>query len=576
MKRYLIYTLILLGVIFPSHPDPLFAQPRASQGILELPSWDFSQQGSIALRGQWEFYWKQLLAPADFASSSPELTGYMELPRQWNGYVVDGDRLPGEGYATFRLHVIAPGADRIMALHIPYMGTAYKMWINGELIAENGVVADRKANMVPEYAPLTVHFVSLGETTEILVQISNFHHRRGGMWQPITLGNCATITRGRERRQLWNMFLLGGVFFISIVHLGLYLFNRNQRESLYFAIFSLLLGGRTLFLDEILIQRILPGISWEWLLKIEYLAMYLAVPVFAAFTQAASTKLSPPHITKGYLITSTAFSIFTLLTPAVIYTKALLAFQLVIVSAIVYFLYATIKVICKEGHSVTLLYIGSILIALTVIYDILFYQNILKTEEPGALRLTALLLVETALFTLYSRNTSKLALIDPVTEIYNRNMLYQELDRVLATSKRFRKPCSLAIIDIDQFKKYNDTYGHLQADTFLHKFAQFLKRSIRRSDLVARFGGDEFVIILPATAAEQALAVMQRLKAAVDRHFLPTTPLISISVGVSTYPDPATTQQELLEQADQALYGAKQVRNNVRHYQQIVISPSNN
>ena len=126
----------------------------------------------------------------------------------------------------------------------------------------------------------------------------------------------------------------------------------------------------------------------------------------------------------------------------------------------------------------------------------------------------------------------------------------------------------MAILDIDGFKQFNDTFGHMYADRFLHKLAQFLRTSIRRSNLVVRFGGDEFVILLPATSVYQAVRALRRLKHTMDEDFLVDTPLLSVSIGISTFPEPARTKEELLEQADRALYRAKQEKNNIVHFEE--------
>jgi diguanylate cyclase (GGDEF)-like protein len=118
--------------------------------------------------------------------------------------------------------------------------------------------------------------------------------------------------------------------------------------------------------------------------------------------------------------------------------------------------------------------------------------------------------------------------------------------------KKYPEKMSLLMIDIDNFKKYNDTHGHPAGDELLRKLAQLLKSSLRDVDIVFRYGGEEFVVILPKTDRKGGQIVAERLLVQVDL-YLPT----SISIGIAALPDDAETENELIEKADNALYEAK-------------------
>lgn len=156
----------------------------------------------------------------------------------------------------------------------------------------------------------------------------------------------------------------------------------------------------------------------------------------------------------------------------------------------------------------------------------------------------------------------KLATIDGLTELYNHRYFQETLKKQIEISKRYEQPFSLIIIDIDFFKKFNDTYGHQAGDAVLRQVAQTLKRNSRTTDFVCRYGGEEMSIILPNTTAEEALFNANRInKAVAEREFQlnsTETGKVTISVGVATYPDNAETAQELIEIADKGLYWAKE------------------
>ena len=156
----------------------------------------------------------------------------------------------------------------------------------------------------------------------------------------------------------------------------------------------------------------------------------------------------------------------------------------------------------------------------------------------------------------------KLATIDGLTELYNHRYFQDTLRNQIEISKRYEQPFSLIIIDIDFFKKFNDTYGHQAGHAVLRQVAQTLKKNSRTTDFVCRYGGEEMSIILPNTSAEEALFNANRInKAVAEREFYVNateTSQVTISVGVATFPQDAETAQELIEVADKGLYYAKE------------------
>ncbi|PLX84178.1 MAG: diguanylate cyclase response regulator [Desulfuromonas sp.] len=150
---------------------------------------------------------------------------------------------------------------------------------------------------------------------------------------------------------------------------------------------------------------------------------------------------------------------------------------------------------------------------------------------------------------------------DPLTGLCNRRCLMQILDKELERSERSKIPLSLAMVDIDFFKRVNDTYGHQLGDTVLIAVAELLKGHLRQYDVAARFGGEEFALVFPDTLPDQALQVAERIRAAAMDLSFPG-PLqevrLSLSLGISAFPHQRVRSVEgLIREADRALYGAK-------------------
>lgn len=154
-----------------------------------------------------------------------------------------------------------------------------------------------------------------------------------------------------------------------------------------------------------------------------------------------------------------------------------------------------------------------------------------------------------------------LASTDALTGVFNRRYLDAHLDNMLQRALEQRKPLSVLFCDIDHFKQLNDTYGHAAGDQVLIEFTQRMTRNLRSLDLVARIGGEEFVVVMPDTPPDRALRIAERLRHKVEQELFPVTgaePLaVTISVGVTTSTGQDHAGGEVLRRADEAMYRAK-------------------
>jgi len=155
----------------------------------------------------------------------------------------------------------------------------------------------------------------------------------------------------------------------------------------------------------------------------------------------------------------------------------------------------------------------------------------------------------------------QLAITDGLTGLYNHRHFQEQLSHEFKRYERFKEPFSILLIDIDYFKKINDKYGHQAGDMILKDIAKIIKKTVRNIDISARYGGEEFVVILTSTSQKEACRIAERIRKNIQKYsftFNNESIKVTVSIGVSTYPEIAKTKDELFTTADKALYKAKE------------------
>jgi diguanylate cyclase (GGDEF)-like protein len=169
----------------------------------------------------------------------------------------------------------------------------------------------------------------------------------------------------------------------------------------------------------------------------------------------------------------------------------------------------------------------------------------------------------------------EMAVNDSLTGLHVRRYFMTKLQDEIIRTERYKKTLSIIMADLDKFKTVNDTYGHTAGDRVLKSVGLFLRESIRDVDSIARFGGEEFVMFLPETSKEAAYTLADRLRLGVSEIDMGNLPAITISLGISTFPEDGKSLNELLDRADAALYKAKASgRNQVVSYSEDISLPN--
>lgn len=170
--------------------------------------------------------------------------------------------------------------------------------------------------------------------------------------------------------------------------------------------------------------------------------------------------------------------------------------------------------------------------------------------------------VETALAAARKyKDAQETAITDKLTNLYNKHYFIETFKNEVARAAKFKRPTSLIIFDIDNFKSYNDSYGHPEGDKLLAQMGKVLREAAGTIDTCCRYGGEEFVVILPETKPEHATAVAEKIRAAVDAANFPNRKT-TISVGAVTCMNSSASPDFMLKEADRALYKSKHLGKN--------------
>ncbi len=302
-------------------------------GLLDLREYDFSRP--LKLDGEWEFYWMAL--SSDTANVKKHL---VQFPVLWNNMKLDGKPLGGIGYGTYRLRILLPKYDVPLRVEMPEALTAYRMFLNGEEVLKNGQVSDNPDTFEPRW--LNQAFpINLGiDTAEIVLEIANFVHYKGGVNESIFLGSSRDLTLKRRKIEAVDLFLTGCLFMGGLFFLGLYLLGNRDKAILLFSLFSMVYSYRIVGIENYVLNNLVPTMSWHTLIYFEYLSLFISIGIFVLYTQYLYPLDINKWIARIIFSICVLFSLITLTFPPYYFTQLINPFLAVTIFCILYALHA--------------------------------------------------------------------------------------------------------------------------------------------------------------------------------------------------------------------------------------------
>ena len=357
---------IILLLLVIGHGMFLQAQPTLQQGFLDTRNFDFKSD-KLALSGEWLFFDGQLVSPDD-ALSSPSTVAY--LPQLWNE-----SKSSGQGYATYLLQVIVSAQSEALALELPQFYSSYQLWVNGKLLAANGKVGKTRTETTPQWLPQTVSLAIPSDTLNIVIQVANFHHYKGGLKDPIYLGSNELLQHQRSLAVVSNLtesILLG---FIGLIFLTLYLITAKKKIIIYFALLCLTWSIRVVFSNLYTFISFFPDFDWDLLVKIEYLTLFLTMIWAILFLGRVFSKEDNKIIKYLLVGSNVAFIMYSLLTDPISFTRWLPVYLSVCGLLLVYATVLVLRALINERLGAGFLTF-SILLGIGIFsYDVFAYEG---------------------------------------------------------------------------------------------------------------------------------------------------------------------------------------------------------
>lgn len=371
----IIIVFVFIGIFYLLQPGRGRIYPK--NGCLDLRDWNLGQH--IGLNGEWDFYWKKLLTYPELKRNSvPDLR--VKAPAAWNNYRIRGKRLPGFGYATYRLHVFNIPKGTPLALRVPTLSAAYKLYINNQLVAANGKVATSKKKFTPQYLPEIVEFTPDGDNFEIIIQVANFVSARGGMWYRLVMGTPEEIRNSYRNTANLDLLLIGALMVMAFYYLGIFLLRPEDKSSFYFALICLIFVSRTAVFGDYFLYRLNPAIGYQAINGITW-TMLVWFPIIAVlFVDQLFPKETSKKVRQAILVYGLLMAVMFLLFPISFYTHFVLLVQFIEITTYLYAILCLVKAFLNRQKGALLMLIGSLGIIICASRVMVYQQNIILSN----------------------------------------------------------------------------------------------------------------------------------------------------------------------------------------------------
>lgn len=573
MKSTISKTWIVVAVLFvffivlhTNISSPKKISVEAVNGEIDLRNWDFDRDGIVHLDGQWEVYFNELFEPGDLTNR--KAVEYFHIPGKLETQLDQKTT----GYMTMHLKVLVPDSV-FYGIRIRSMLAASKLWVNDIFHDSHGKVGKSAEEEQAIYLPIYAYFTSENGVVDIVIQTSNYRDIHP-IIRSMDFGLKKQIKNVYSKSISMDMLIVGSLFIIELLNLAMYLLRKREKSFLYFSIMCFLIQLRCLILNERILVQLHPDMPYELLSKTAAITYYLWIMIYVLFLKEQFKGLSN-KIMFFTISFSTIFTGICLATGNRIYDKLAIPGQTILCIIIIYLLIFLIKKSIERHSKAKISLLAFLVLIVTAFNDILINNGIISNMYVFQIGMFIFAFLESYMLAVkYTNGFNRLeelsienqkiyemAIKDGLTELYNRKYIEQILISKIERYKEIEEIFSVFMIDIDYFKDINDRYGHPFGDEVIVTISSILKKNLRATDYVGRYGGEEFLVILPNTNREEARNIAERVRQSIENFSWPKENL-KITVSIGLYENNIYTKEECVEQVDKLLYMAKKMGRN--------------
>lgn len=505
-----LFIFLFIGIIifvsyFEFHKNRIriIGDQQLRKGIFNLSDIESYDNKAFIIEGEAEFYWNKLLFPNDFYSLTPPLPdGYIKIPGVWNDFEFKGEKIKGNGYATYRF-LIKVNEDGWYGLRFKEFDSAYKVWANTKHVSGSGLVNKSKESYKPSWKRNVLIVESVNGEIEIVLQIANFDHRKGGAEDQIYFGKADEIVNLKNRQTIVSSFLIGILLMLSIYHFMLYFFRQKDISMLVFSSLSFFMTLRLMSTGEKLLLDLFPNISWLSAIRIEYLSYQIALPLMYGFFYSFYQRILSKTILHATNIIAAVFCAIVLFSPASYFSFTPLVYQFF---AFVVAIYMMVKLLYASIHKFdyALIFLsGFFVFFITLINDILYYNKWIESTFLMHWGLFVMAISQSVV--LSKRFASALNSVESLSDKLEKHNLELEKTIELRTKQILNQKEEIELQAIE-LKRVNDNL--LELTTFKESLTQMIIHDLKNPlNIVLNFSNDERVVF----AGTQMLNLVQNL-----------------------------------------------------------------
>lgn len=537
------------------------------------------------LQDDWAFYAQQLLTVPP--ATAP--TTMTSLPVEFKAL---GEPTSSYGTFIYTVQLEQQHINEMIGLYLPFTYSAAKIYINGELYEEVGRVSDNADEHERKLQSVIVPIKVNTPTLQIAIQLSSFEHIRGGFSGAPVLGDWASLSKGYLFERYTAIFLMAIIFIVGAMTVAIGVVERQEKMLFVFGLFSLVVAVRGVVAVPFLYHELPIPLSYEWATRLEYITTNVCFSLYALFIYLLYNKLFSKWILYPSVLILWALALLAVFAPIPVFQGAFFSIGIPLIIFFLYNIWIMIRALRSKLFLARSLLLGVAFVFTGLIIDFLAGTGAIYAPPTANIMITLnVLLILFSLCQDYVRNMRKLhflntaldeqvkektahlqkantelqqmATIDRLTQVYNRHALEDALTKTFTAATQSNEPLSLLMLDVDEFKQYNDFYGHPQGDALLVQLTQLIQQVLPANAIFARYGGEEFTVLLPNSTLREAIEVGERIRTTVEHaalaHENRPEEIVTLSIGCAEYKENALHSMDaLLSTADKRLYYAKQ------------------